>query len=78
MSAKDKYMNFYYCSLASYVGVVCETSTSEEDWRKLKDYFANDATCLNVKKVNYYVRFHVTLYFMRIKNSAKGVILKAR
>ncbi len=69
MSAKDKYM--YQRSLASHEGVVCESSTSEEDWRKLKDYFAHVATRLDVKKVNYYVWFDVTLYFMGIKNSTK-------
>ena len=37
MSAKDRYM--CKLSLANQEGVVCETSTSKEDWRKLKDYY---------------------------------------
>ena len=64
MSAKHKYV--YQCSLASQEGAVCKTSTSEEDWRKSKDYFADAATRLDVKNVNYYVWFHVTLHFMGI------------
>ena len=55
MSAKDKYM--YLRNLASREGVVCETSTSEEDWKKLKDYFADAATRVDVKKTNFYVWF---------------------
>ena len=50
--------------------------THEEDWRKLKDYFADAATCLNVKKVNYYVWLCVTLHFMGIEIARKCVILK--
>ena len=65
MSAKNKYL-YQHC-LANHNSVVCGTSTCEQDWKKLKDYFADAATRLNVKKVNYYVWFHVTLYFMRIK-----------
>ena len=57
--------------------MVCETSTHEEDWRKLKDYFADAATRLDVKKVNYYVWLRVTLHFMGIKIARKRVILKA-
>ena len=57
--------------------MVCETSTSEEDWGKLKDYFADVATSFNVKKVEYYVWFHVTLHFMLIKNSAKACNTKS-
>ena len=51
-----------------------ETSTSEEDWRlrELKDYFAHAATCLNVKKVNYYIWFRVALHFMGTKNITKA------
>ena len=46
-------------------------TSGEEDWRELKDYFADVATSLDVKKVNYYVWFHITLHFMGIKNSVK-------
>ena len=43
----------------------------------LKDYFADASTSLNVKIVTYYVWFHITLHFMRIKRIVrKGVILK--
>ena len=75
MSAKDKYM--YWRSLTSQEGVVCKSSTSEEDWRNLKDYFADVATRLDVKKVNYYNLFQVTLHFMGIKNSAKACNTKS-
>ena len=57
--------------------MVCETSTSEEDWRKLKDYFTDAATCLDVKKVNCYVWFHITLHFKGIKSSAKACNTKS-
>ena len=57
--------------------MVCETSTSEEDWRKLKVYFADAAANLDVKKVNYYFWFHVTLHFMGIKYSAKARNIKS-
>ena len=40
-----------------------KASISEEDCKRLKDYFANAATSLNVKKVTHYVWFHITLYF---------------
>ena len=75
MSAKDRYM--YYYSLASHEGVASETSTSEEDWRRLKDNFADAATCLDVKKVTYYmyVGFHITFHFMGMKNSTKACII---
>ena len=56
--------------------MVCETSTYKEDWRKLKDYFADAATRLDVKKVNCYVWLCVTLHFMGIKIARKRVILK--
>ena len=74
MSAKDKYM--YQRSFASQVGVVCETSTSEEDWRKLKDYFADAATRLHVKKVNYYVWFQIIFILWELKIERKRVIIK--
>ena len=57
--------------------MVCETSTSKVDWRELKDYFADAATSLDVKKANCYVWFHVTLHFMGIKKASKRVILKS-
>ena len=75
MSAKNKYM--YLHSLTSHEGVICKTSTSEEDWRKLKDYFTDAATRLDVKKVNYYIWFHVTLHFMEIKHRAKAFNTKS-
>ena len=40
-----------------------KTSISEEYWKRLKDYFADAATSLDVKKVTYYVWFHITLHF---------------
>ena len=57
--------------------MVCETSTSEEDWRELKDYFADASTSLDVKKVNYYDWSDVTLHFMVIKNRAKACNTKS-
>ena len=54
-----------------------KTGERLEDWRKLKDYFADAATRLDVNKVNYYVWFHVTLHFMGIKNSAKACNTKS-
>ena len=60
-----------------FARLVLARSSSEEDWRKLKDYFADAATRLDVKKVNYYVWFHVTLHFMGIKNSAKACNTKS-
>ena len=53
--------------------MVCETSTSEEDWRELKDYFADASTSLDEKNVNYmyYDWSDVTLHFMVITNRAK-------
>ena len=62
----------YQRSLANNEGGVCKTSTSEEEQRKQKDYFADAAAYLNVKKVKYYVWFHVTLHFIGIKNIAKA------
>ena len=44
----------------------------------MKDYFADATTCLDIKKVNYYVWFHVPLHFMGIKNSAKACNTKSR
>ena len=49
-----------------------KASLSEEDWKRLKDYFADAATSLDDKKVTYYVWFHRTLHFVGIKISAKG------
>ena len=49
MSANGKYQS----SLASHEGVAFETSTIEEDWKMLKHYLADVATCLNTKKVVY-------------------------
>ena len=49
MSAKENTCTSVV-SQATIKGVVCETSTSEEEKRKLKDYFADAATRLNVKK----------------------------
>ena len=51
--------------------MACETSTSEEDWRKLKE-FADAATSFDVKKVTYNVWFHITLHFVGVKISAKA------
>ena len=67
LSARDKYT--YQRSLTSHEGVVCETSTRKEDWRKLKDYFADAATHFNVKKVSYSVWFRATLPFIRTKTA---------
>ena len=38
-------------------------SISDEDWLKLKEYFADALTSLDIRKVTYFVRFHVTLHF---------------
>ena len=69
--------DIHQCSITSHEGVVCETSTSEEDWRELKDYLAIAATSFDVKKVNQQVWFDVTLHLMGIKNSAKVCITKS-
>ena len=53
-------------------------STHEEDRRKLKEYFTDAATRLDVKKGNYYVPLRVTLHCTGIKIALKRVILKAR
>ena len=38
-------------------------SISDEDWLKLKEYFADALTSLDIRKVTYFVWFHVTLHF---------------
>ena len=40
-----------------------KASISDKDWKSLKDYFADAATSLDVKKVTYYIWFHITLHF---------------
>ena len=57
--------------------MVCETSTSEEDWQRLKDYLPDAAISLDVKKVTYYVLFHTTLHFMGIRNRVKPCNIKS-
>ena len=59
--------------------MVCETSTSEEDWRELKDYFANTATSLDVYEPTHFsIWFNGALHFMGIENSAKACTCNAK
>ena len=57
--------------------MACETSTNKEDWRRLKDNFSDAAASLDVKKVTYYVWFHITFHFVGIKGSAKACNTKS-
>ena len=38
-------------------------SISDEDWSKLKLYFSDALTSVDVRKVSFYVWFHVSLHF---------------
>ena len=69
----------YYHSLASHEGVTCETSTTKDDWRRLKDNFVGAATSVDDKKITYYVWFCINFHFMGIKNNSKVcIMLKAQ
>ena len=44
--------------------VLHKPSISDENWSRWKEYFADDAlTSLDIRKVTYYVWFHVSLHF---------------
>ena len=76
MSAKDKYMQVLAKSRASHEGVLCETH--EVDWRSW-DYFADAATRVDIKKLNYYAWLRVTIDMgIKIARKRVHVILKAR
>ena len=38
-------------------------SINDEDWSRSKEYFADALTSLDIRKVTYYVWFHVSLHF---------------
>ena len=40
-----------------------KSGISDEDWSRLKEYFADALTSLDIRKVTYYVWFHVSLHF---------------
>ena len=43
--------------------VLHKPSISDEDWSRLKEYFADALTSLDIRKVICYVWFHVSLHF---------------
>ena len=40
--------------------VLHKPSISDEDWSRLKEYFADALTILDIRKVTYYEWFHVS------------------
>ena len=42
--------------------VLHKPSISHEDWSRLREYFADALTSLDIRKVTYYVWFHVSLH----------------
>ena len=43
--------------------VLHKPSISDKDWSRMKEYFANALISLDLRKVTYYVWFHVSLQF---------------